>query len=415
MISKPLHALFARLPSTLRSVRNLWAYVIVAGSLVSFFGSAGLSLLIFEILIRIYRLPAGVIYDEIGWPGPMSFATQVRDLTTVLIVAVVAAAWKTRSVLVQYRARKAELDREAETVSQSSRQDEGGADVGGAIGGGALLGLILGGPLGALVGAGLGGIAGAVATAEIADDPPRPPVDREAALAATRRDGFRAVGNRFGFCLVVGLLMIGLDLAAPSLMRHFNDWDRAAVTTLNNIANRLEPDSSLVVARHSSTPDIASPPIPTTSPAAESVTAPTKAAKPEAAPARPAPVRPKATATSAQRSPATSGAPMPTEVRQPRIEPASVETYPDAVRLRKAYPPRAYQRRSAGAVTMRCWVSIEGAADGCVVLEEVPEGRGFGAAALGLAAAYRFKPQTSDGKPERGTIDLVVKFEPTPR
>ena len=72
---------------------------------------------------------------------------------------------------------------------------------------------------------------------------------------------------------------------------------------------------------------------------------------------------------------------------------------------------KAQAARRDGAAKIRCKVTLAGSADNCVVVEETPEGSGFGAALVELAAQFTFTPKTVDGQPvEGGTIVIPMRF-----
>ena len=67
--------------------------------------------------------------------------------------------------------------------------------------------------------------------------------------------------------------------------------------------------------------------------------------------------------------------------------------------------------RGDGAAKIKCEVTLAGAATNCAVIEETPEGSGFGAALVELAAHFTFTPKTVDGQPvEGGTIVIPMRF-----
>jgi protein TonB len=60
---------------------------------------------------------------------------------------------------------------------------------------------------------------------------------------------------------------------------------------------------------------------------------------------------------------------------------------------------------------MHCKVTITGALSDCEVLDETPEGMGFGAATLRLAPRFQMPATTPDGKSVEGaTVDIPIRF-----
>ena len=79
---------------------------------------------------------------------------------------------------------------------------------------------------------------------------------------------------------------------------------------------------------------------------------------------------------------------------------------PDRSVLQQAYPLQALQRGTDGVSKMECMIvsdskhPSEGTLDACHVLEETPQGAGFGDAALNVARFCKIK--TADGSPIGG-------------
>jgi TonB family protein len=92
-----------------------------------------------------------------------------------------------------------------------------------------------------------------------------------------------------------------------------------------------------------------------------------------------------------------------------------VITNPDWVRMPKGaelvrlYPQEAAVQHVAGRTKALCHVLADGALDACVVLEECPQGYGFGRATLSAAQDFQMRPKTVDGVPvEGGTVVVPI-------
>jgi TonB family protein len=75
------------------------------------------------------------------------------------------------------------------------------------------------------------------------------------------------------------------------------------------------------------------------------------------------------------------------------------------------WPAGAYYERRSGAVTLTCWINVEGLADWCRVAFERPTGRGFGEAALATRPHIRVAPRKGpDGGPIAGLMNIGMTF-----
>ena len=96
---------------------------------------------------------------------------------------------------------------------------------------------------------------------------------------------------------------------------------------------------------------------------------------------------------------------------------ASRITAPDWLRrpsgedLARVYPDNAMRTETEGSATTSCSVTTEGILVDCVIVEEAPGGRGFGAAAIKLMALFKMRPMTRDGVPvSGGTVRIPIRF-----
>jgi protein TonB len=97
--------------------------------------------------------------------------------------------------------------------------------------------------------------------------------------------------------------------------------------------------------------------------------------------------------------------------------PDSVITKPNWAQLPNArdiveYMPNAARQGVSGRATINCRVTKAGRLRDCSVLNETPEGLGFGAAAVKMAVKFRMKPQALDGRPvDGGVVILPIVFK----
>ena len=100
----------------------------------------------------------------------------------------------------------------------------------------------------------------------------------------------------------------------------------------------------------------------------------------------------------------------PAPPRDPNLP--SVITNPSWARLASPeFPETATANGVAeGRATVRCTANRNGTLANCVVIEEMPEGQGFGAAALAAARRARLSPRTVDGAAENASVQFTVRF-----
>jgi TonB family protein len=99
---------------------------------------------------------------------------------------------------------------------------------------------------------------------------------------------------------------------------------------------------------------------------------------------------------------------MPHAVTQPAV----VAPPPPDI-MQRYYPPQALAGHVPGKVVLACAVTVAGRLADCSVLQEVPAGQGFGAAALQLAPLFEMNPLLRDGDPiDGGHIVLPIAFGP---
>lgn len=111
-------------------------------------------------------------------------------------------------------------------------------------------------------------------------------------------------------------------------------------------------------------------------------------------------------------------------VPQKGAEPAAEAQFadaPDWLRLPSpaekiaVYPRAALAKRIAGQASIACVLDANGYLRACQVVEESPQGAGFGQAALSLAPAFRMTPLTPRGASVDGAhVTVPVGFAPAP-
>ncbi len=73
------------------------------------------------------------------------------------------------------------------------------------------------------------------------------------------------------------------------------------------------------------------------------------------------------------------------------------------------YPREAFMQGVQGQVVLDCMVEVSGQLN-CSVALEAPSNRGFGDAALAIAAAHVMQPATQGGVPVRARYRMIVPF-----
>jgi TonB family protein len=86
-------------------------------------------------------------------------------------------------------------------------------------------------------------------------------------------------------------------------------------------------------------------------------------------------------------------------------------TKPTAAQIKEAYPVRALSDQVEGGAIIVCAVTGQGSLASCRVAREVPNGYGFGQAAVDLAPDFKMAPALVDGEPINGApVTLTVPF-----
>ena len=76
------------------------------------------------------------------------------------------------------------------------------------------------------------------------------------------------------------------------------------------------------------------------------------------------------------------------------------------------WPADAYQVRGSGAVTLTCWINVEGLAEWCRVAFEQPAGKGFGGAAMAMRPHIKVDPRKGpDGTPVAGLMNIAMSYK----
>jgi len=219
--------------STWRSTARLAGPLIFVASLLALFGLAKTELLIFEVIVHVYRLAANLVYGALDHHHIVRVTSQriPRDVITILLVSFVITAitvWSAIQTFLRNRALLRDQSAEADRRIAAALEDEDG--VGGAIGGGALAGLIIAGPIGGVIGGLLGAVSGALAASRAQGVAKSAQADR-ARLQALVNDSGRAIFvrgvQRLAFCLFVGALLIAFNENSVWLTKKSGEMDDA--------------------------------------------------------------------------------------------------------------------------------------------------------------------------------------------
>lgn len=95
---------------------------------------------------------------------------------------------------------------------------------------------------------------------------------------------------------------------------------------------------------------------------------------------------------------------------KPVVVEASWKDRPSGESVNRLYPEAAMKAGVGGKAKVRCTITVEGELKDCAVVEETPEGFGFGEASVRLLATSRFNPKTIDGKPVESEKVIPMSF-----
>jgi hypothetical protein len=83
---------------------------------------------------------------------------------------------------------------------------------------------------------------------------------------------------------------------------------------------------------------------------------------------------------------------------------------PSGDELTRYYPERAFRADVSGEATLQCIAAVDRHVSDCEVIQEGPEGGGFGVAALQLSPSFVIDPSTCDGQYVGSTVILPMRF-----
>lgn len=91
-------------------------------------------------------------------------------------------------------------------------------------------------------------------------------------------------------------------------------------------------------------------------------------------------------------------------------KPADWRRRPSAEDLLAVFPREAFRREVSGYAVISCVVTVQGALNDCVVIDESPAGMGFGGAAIALTPQFTMKPALLRGEPVISTARFPIRF-----
>lgn len=94
----------------------------------------------------------------------------------------------------------------------------------------------------------------------------------------------------------------------------------------------------------------------------------------------------------------------------PRVNTPNWLSAPNGEEVARAYPAEALREGVPGSVELACLEISDGTVVNCRVMDETPEGAGFGRAALRLSRLFRFSPATADGRPVEAEVRIPYDF-----
>ncbi|MFN3817257.1 TonB family protein, partial [Brevundimonas sp.] len=84
---------------------------------------------------------------------------------------------------------------------------------------------------------------------------------------------------------------------------------------------------------------------------------------------------------------------------------------PSAAQMARAYPAQAMANDVTGAASLMCSVRANGTLSDCSVVNETPNGQGFGRASTTLSRQFRMSPRTIDGQTVDGArVNFTIRF-----